>query len=166
MKRTKKSLIASLVVLGSVVSLLLISYAAQQPPPSTKEDPASKLVTTGETHQEKLKEAKSFAACPQADDPKYGRSVSSAIQIGGGVIGGPDRQVKFLKILCGPSGEGIEFKRLGAEMNAEMNFIDVYEIKYKGLAEPDHLYFDEYTWATLKIPTGFKCTSAIPYTKK
>jgi hypothetical protein len=166
MKRTKKGLIASCVVVGSVISLLLIGYAAQEPPPSTKEDPTSKLVTTGETHQEKVQEAKYFAACPQADDPKYGRSVSSAIQIGGGVMGGPERQVKFLKILCGPAGEGIEFKRLGSEMNADMNFIDVYEIKYKGLVEPDHLYFDEYTWAPLKIPTGYKCTSAIPYKKK
>ncbi len=69
---------------------------------------------------------------------------------------------RFLKALAGPNGEDIIFKKIESccpfptkryEMGA--GFLDVYEIKWKGLTKPLKLYINIYERGFLLVPLGF-----------
>jgi hypothetical protein len=104
-----------------------------------------------------------------AEDPSYGYKSDKPVGVGGGVIGGPANQRKYLNALLGPSGQRITYSRLGSCCAFERKSqqpIDVYAVTYEGLAEPIELFLDSYTTGPLLIPIGLSSLNDKSRSKK
>jgi hypothetical protein len=101
--------------------------------------------------------------CAIADDEAYGRTVAGAIKVGGGPMEGVQRQRRYLALLRGPSGEGLQVLRRGATPSPDgQTLIDLYEVSYRGLIAPIRLFLDLYHEdPSLKAPRGFTCAAPI-----
>jgi hypothetical protein len=100
--------------------------------------------------------------CEIAMDPSYGLTPGNAIKVGGGVQAGPARERQYLAALRGPLGEGLHIVRLGSTMAPDkQTILDLYELKYTGLAAPIRLLLDEYHEEPLKAPQGLTCAAPV-----
>ncbi len=103
--------------------------------------------------------------CAISADKSYGTTPDHPIRVGGGDLGGPARELAYMNVLRGGSGQGTRFRRLGSSRNAEGTILDIYELTFDGLPKPVLLYVDEYTFEDPKAPYGLVCLLPIPLTK-
>jgi hypothetical protein len=97
-----------------------------------------------------------------ATDKSYGFDAKNPVKVGfGGFSDGPKNERRFLNALAGPKGETITYKRLNSCCPFETpnglaggGLLDVYEIKWEGLAKPITLYLNMYDPGELKAPLG------------
>jgi hypothetical protein len=132
-------------------------------PPSRANGPGG-VTMSGATHATTTPDVPGLSAatskCAIADDQAYGTTLATAIRVGGGNIGGPAREQKYLNALRGPNGEGLHYTRLGSLPTPDESIIlDLYEISSPGLAQPVRLYIDEYHLEELKAPKGLVCAT-------
>ena len=96
-----------------------------------------------------------------SEDQTYGyeSDVKTAIKVG--TIA---NEYAFLKALCGPNGESIQYRRIGSccafktkskTARAKSGLMDKYEVYYQGLEKPVILYLNGYEYETPKCPYGF-----------
>lgn len=102
------------------------------------------------------------SVCVVSTDARYGYSKDDPIRVGGDWLDGPPREEAYLDSLCGPNGEAVSYVRRGSEPHGE-TILDAYEVSHEGAA-PVILYLDEYSYAELMAPVGFKCWTAFPLT--
>ena len=98
------------------------------------------------------------AHCAVAADPEYGRTPDKPVQVGGGFRSGPARELRYLSVLRGPSGEGIKFRRCGSTSSRGFGFVDLYSVWHEGLSEAITLYLSFYSYVEPSLPQGFTCT--------
>ena len=151
------------VVLDFVV-FTSISCAARRISRSSADSSNPLIVSTGATHEEATATTPLALSdrCSVTADDTYGRTVKNPIKVGGGVIAGPAREIVYMRVLRGPTGQGINFKRIGSTMTPDLKSIDIYQVTYLGQDKPVMLYVDEYDWSAPLIPVGFVCSEAIP----
>jgi len=56
---------------------------------------------------------------------------------------GVEGEIRYLSKLCGPEGEPVAYKRVGSR-SSESGILDLYEIRYEGLAQPILAYLNMY----------------------
>ncbi|MCB0739100.1 MAG: 2-dehydro-3-deoxyphosphooctonate aldolase [Bacteroidetes bacterium] len=97
-----------------------------------------------------------------SQDKTYGYTENNPVMVGGVVDSeGPTNERKFLDALAGPNGEEITYERTRSCCNFKTKngfmgggLLDVYELKWKGQAEPIELYINMYDFQPLKVPFG------------
>jgi hypothetical protein len=121
------------------------------------------LTTSGASHEQSTRAMppEFLGICRVSSDKTYGYAVENAIKLGGDFLAGPDRQVEYLRLLRGPAGEGVTFKRRGSSSSSDQTIIDVYELAYPGLDKPIVLYLNEYAWSPPMVPAGLTCSGPI-----
>jgi len=103
--------------------------------------------------------------CAISDDDAYGYSPERPIKVDGGARDGPARERRYLDALRGPTGEGLQYRRLGSTLGPDKTTIlDMYEITYGTPGKTVRLFVDEYHSEDLKAPKGFVC--AVPFDLK
>jgi hypothetical protein len=105
----------------------------------------------------------SGSACPVSSDKTYGYSKDNPIKVGGDWLDGPARERAYLDSLSGPNGESIRYERTGS-FNHGNTILDEYLVSYQGAPGPATIYLDEYGYAELMAPVGFRCWTPIPST--
>jgi hypothetical protein len=94
-------------------------------------------------------------------DPTYGLTEQNPIKVGGL---DERNEAEYLNGLRGPSGEPIEYERLGSccpfktpnAMVEGIGLLDAFRVSYAGQAKPSVLYIDFYDEEALYVPIGFK----------
>jgi hypothetical protein len=91
-----------------------------------------------------------------ASDKKYGRTEKKSIK-----VGSIANQRYYLSALRGPNGEPLTIRRIGSccafrskQAAFGKGYLDVYEIRYEGLAEPIKLYLNGYDSEAPFCPAG------------
>jgi hypothetical protein len=100
-------------------------------------------------------------SCPVSTDAAYGYTKDNPVKVGGDVFGGPARERAYLDHLRGPDGQAVTYERLGSMGHGD-TILDIYEIRYDGLADPIELYIDMYTFEEPLAPVGFTCAGPFP----
>lgn len=93
-------------------------------------------------------------------DPAYGLTEKNPIKVGGL---SERNEAEYLNGLRGPSGEPIEYERLGSccpfktpnAMIENVGLLDAFRVTYAGQAKPSVLYIDFYDDGPLYVPVGF-----------
>ena len=98
----------------------------------------------------------SASRCGAAKDATYGVSSANPIKVGLDAATGPGRQLQYLSALRGPTGQAVQYRRVGTASSAGTIF-DVYDLAYPGLPMPVRLYLDSYHFDELTAPAGFTC---------
>jgi hypothetical protein len=142
--------------------LLLMCCSAKGPVAPVGSSAEPTLVSSGATHEERTPSAtrETLGLCKVSVDKTYGYTLQNAIKVGGDAIVGPQRQIEYLRLLRGPAGEAVTFRRRGTASAGDL-MIDVYEVTYHGVPEPIVLYLDEYSWSPPMIPTGLSCSGPV-----
>jgi len=103
---------------------------------------------------------------------RYGWTSGNPVELGGfGATGGEEtvveRQIRYLNSLWGPNGELIYYEHVGTccpftHFGAPLDrgVLNVYALRWEGLAEPRHLFLDGFREGEVLIPKGL--TSKIP----
>jgi hypothetical protein len=100
--------------------------------------------------------------CPVSTDDAYGVFGAYAIRIGGG-IDGAARIEKYLAVLRGPSGQGLQHQSTGPVLTSGRSGVTLesVEVRYAGLAKPMRIFFDPSREGPLMAPKGFTCAAPI-----
>jgi hypothetical protein len=98
----------------------------------------------------------SASRCAAAKDTTYGMSVANPIKVGLDAATGPARQFQYLNSLRGPSGQAVQYRRVGTASSAGTIF-DVYDLAYPGLQLSIRVYLDSYHFDPPTAPPGFIC---------
>ena len=133
----------------SLIPLLAVALGVLSTPDlEAQSSGASALppLTSGRTHEETTMSTPGLTAatsqCAEAVDPSYGTTPTSPIKVGGAPLYVADRSVKFMRMLRGPAGEPVHFKRLGSFDGPEGTILDVWLVERVGLSQ--HFYLDGY----------------------
>lgn len=94
----------------------------------------------------------------------YGFSIGNPIRCAqlSGIA--PASERAYLDRLRGPSGEVVQYRRLGSCCHfptpngvlQQTGLLDVYEVRYQGLPQPARLYLNMYDPGELEAPSGFE----------
>jgi hypothetical protein len=124
-------------------------------------------LTTGRTHEGTTTSTPGLTAaasqCAQAADPGYGTTATNPILVGGAPLYIADRSVKFMRMLRGPAGEPVHFKRLGSFEGPEDTTLDVWLVERVGLSQ--HFYLDGCRTSEVRAPIGWLCGAETPFTR-
>jgi len=143
------------------VVLFVVAFAALSLQADAQTAPASALppLTSGRTHEGTTTSTPgltpSTSLCPPAGDPTYGTTAANPIEVGGAPLYIADRSVKFMRMLRGPAGEPVHFKRLGSFEGPEATILDVWLVERAGASQ--HLCLDGYRSSELQAPAGWLC---------
>ena len=107
------------------------------------------------------------AGLSPAFDSTYGRTEKHAIKLGAPesddpVGEGRRNRTYFLLSLRGPDGQRVRYTRKGScchqpdphGLDGEAP-LDVFEVSYRGIDEPEELYFNVYSFEDPQVPSGF-----------
>lgn len=103
------------------------------------------------------------SACGIAEEAAFATTKEQPVRVGGGAVTVAARERRYLDVLRGPTGEPVQYKRLGSERTDDRRTIlDRYEVTYPGLEKPIFLYLDAYHFDdALNAPKGFTCAAPI-----
>lgn len=151
----------------SLIPLLAVALGVLSTPDlEAQSSSASALppLTSGRTHEETTVSTPGLTAatsqCVEAVDPSYGTTPTSPIKVGGAPLYVADRSVKFMRMLRGPAGEPVHFKRLGSFDGPEGTILDVWLVERVGLSQ--HFYLDGYRTSEVRAPIGWLCSADTP----
>jgi len=144
-----------------LIGLTVVAWGALALGVEAQTAPASALppLTSGRTHEGTTTSTPGLTTatslCPQADDSGYGTTAANPIKVGGAPLYIADRSVKFMRMLRGPAGEAVHFKRLGSFEGPETTMLDIWLVERAGVSQ--HLYLDGYRTSELRAPAGWLC---------
>ena len=146
-----------------VWAVLLLCGCATTKPPSPGPEILSNTISGGKgSPWGRSDSSANFAKITvTSSDPTYGLTEQNPIKVGGLH---ERNEAEYLNGLRGPSGEPIEYERLGSccpfkTPNAiieGIGLLDAFRVTYAGQAKPTVLYIDFYDEAPLYVPVGFK----------
>ncbi len=106
-----------------------------------------------------------------SDDPTYGYTIDNPIKVGGYGSVGARNEYLYLKMLTGPKGQKLVFKRdraccpfktsnpdVGNFSGGEqaIGLLDIFEVTYPGLDKPVKLFLNGYEYERPQAPKGFR----------
>ncbi len=106
-----------------------------------------------------------------SDDPTYGFTIDNPIKVGGYGKVGARNEYLYLKMLTGPKGQRLYFKRnraccpfkttnkhVGNFSGGEQatGLLDIFEVTYPGMEKPVKLFLNGYEYERPKAPMGFR----------
>lgn len=146
-----------------VGAMLLLCGCATTKPPSSGPEILSNTTSGGRGspwgRSDSLANFTKIAAT--TNDPTYGLTARNPVKVGGM---SERNEAEYLNGLRGPSGEPIDYERMGSccpfkTPNAiieGIGLLDAFRVTYAGQARPAVLYIDFYDEAPLYVPVGFK----------
>ena len=102
-----------------------------------------------------------FPLSRMATDMSYGFAADNPVKIGGTLKQGPILEQAYLNGLRGPSGQPIEYERIGTCCPFQTpkgwmgtGFLDAYLVTYVGQAAPMTIYINVYDEGQPMVPVG------------
>ena len=143
----------------SVAVLMTLACASAPPAQTQAAAKAPPSVASGNITAEMIgRQFGTLNLSAMADNPEYGYSEESPIQVGGGF--GSRKHYAFLNSLAGPKREKLTYERVGSccgfdAPNSPLGrgMLEVFTISYEGSANR-RLYFDWYNEGPLLVPVG------------